>query len=150
MSENKALIQQLAHCEKHEFDEIVKSYLKEVYKLPCVVVMDGKNDGGIDMKVLMLQGYYEPEAVSGLYLVTNLVEDLNKNNHLVDIVTPIPSRGVSDEIRNEYKNNKKEVNSSGKTTIHRYWMPKEGTNSLLRAFRYLYGGILHVIKSIKI
>ena len=102
------------------------------------------------MKVLMLQGYYEPEAVSGLYLVTNLVEDLNKNNHLVDIVTPIPSRGVSDEIRNEYKNNKKEVNSSGKTTIHRYWMPKEGTNSLLRAFRYLYGGILHVIKSIKI
>ena len=68
------------------------------------------------MKVLMLQGYYEPEAVSGLYLVTNLVEDLNKNNHLVDIVTPIPSRGVSDEIRNEYKNNKKEVNSSGKTT----------------------------------
>lgn len=102
------------------------------------------------MKVLMLQGYYEPEAVSGLYLVTNLVEDLNKNNHLVDIVTPIPSRGVSDEIRNEYKNNKKEVNSSGKTTIHRYWMPKEGTNSLLRSFRYLYGGILHVIKSIKI
>ena len=102
------------------------------------------------MKVLMLQGYYEPEAVSGLYLVTNLVEDLNKNNHLVDIVTPIPSRGVSDEIRNEYKNNKKEVNSSGKTTIHRYWMPKEGTNSLLRAFRYLFGGILHVIKSIKI
>lgn len=48
------------------------------------------------MKVLMLQGYYEPEAVSGLYLVTNLVEDLNKNNHLVDIVTPIPSRGVSE------------------------------------------------------
>lgn len=102
------------------------------------------------MKVLMLQGYYEPEAVSGLYLVTNLVEDLNKNNHLVDIVTPIPSRGVSDEIRNKYKNKKKEVNSSGKTTIHRYWMPKEGTNSLLRAIRYLFGGIFHVIKSIKI
>lgn len=102
------------------------------------------------MRVLMLQGYYEPEAVSGLYLVTNLVEDLNKNNHLVDVVTPIPSRGISDEVRNEYKNNKKEVNSSGRTTIHRYWMPKESTNPLLRAFRYLLGGIFHIVKSIKI
>ena len=52
MSENKSLIQQLAHCEKHEFDEIVKSYLKEVYKLACVVITDGKSDGGIDIKVL--------------------------------------------------------------------------------------------------
>lgn len=52
MSENKSLIQQLSHCEKYEFDEVVKSYLKEIYKLTNIVFTDGKNDGGIDVKVL--------------------------------------------------------------------------------------------------
>lgn len=102
------------------------------------------------MKVLMLQGYYEPEVVSGLYLVTNLVEDLNKSDYIVDIVTPIPSRGISDEIRNKYITKKLESKLLGKTNIHRYWMPKESSNTLLRALRYLMGGILHIVKSIKI
>lgn len=102
------------------------------------------------MKVLMLQGYYEPEVVSGLYLVTNLVDDLNKNEHTVDVVTPIPSRGVSEKIRSKYKNVKIELKASGKTKIHRYWLPKENRNALSRAFRYLLGGILHIVKSINI
>lgn len=102
------------------------------------------------MKVLMLQGYYEPEAVSGLYLVTNLVDDLNKNEHVVDVVTPIPSRGVSEKIRNKYKKMKIELKTSGKTKIHRYWLPKENRNTLSRAFRYLLGGMLHIVKSINI
>lgn len=102
------------------------------------------------MKVLMLQGYYEPEAVSGLYLVTDLVDDLNKDEHIVDIVTPIPSRGISEEVRNQYKNIKIETNTSCTTRIHRYWLPKENKNTISRAFRYFMGGILHIIKSIKI
>lgn len=85
MSENKALIQQLAHCEKHEFDEIVKSYLKEVYKLPCVVVTDGKNDGGIDMKVL------NDSRVKLQYQVTiqkssNSIEKNNLKNKIIEDV----------------------------------------------------------------
>lgn len=52
MSENKGLIQMLAQCEKHEFDEVVKSYLKAVYKTKTLVVTDGKNDGGLDIKIL--------------------------------------------------------------------------------------------------
>lgn len=85
MSENKALIQQLAHFEKHEFDEIVKSYLKEVYKLPCVVVTDGKNDGGIDMKVL------NDSRVKLQYQVTiqkssNSIEKNNLNNKIIEDV----------------------------------------------------------------
>ena len=40
MSENKSLIQQLSHCEKYEFDEVVKSYLKEIYKLTNIVFTD--------------------------------------------------------------------------------------------------------------
>ena len=52
MSENKGLIQMLAQCEKHEFDEVVKSFLKSVYKIKSLVLTDGKADGGLDIKIL--------------------------------------------------------------------------------------------------
>lgn len=52
MSENKGLIQMLAQCEKSEFDEVVKSYLKAIYKTKTLVITDGKNDGGLDVKVM--------------------------------------------------------------------------------------------------
>lgn len=52
MSENKGLIQMLAQCEKSEFDDVVKSYLKAIYKTKTLVVTDGKNDGGLDVKVM--------------------------------------------------------------------------------------------------
>lgn len=86
MSENKSLIQQLAHCEKHEFDEIVKSYLKEVYKVACVVVTDGKNDGGIDIKVL------DDSRVKLQYQVTiqkstNSIEKNNLKNKILEDVS---------------------------------------------------------------
>ena len=102
------------------------------------------------MKVLMLQGYYEPERVSGMYLITNLVEDLNMQGHEVDIVTPIPVRGVSKEIQSKYKDIKKEVKFNGNLRIHRYWLPEESKNTVSRAIRYFMGGVLHIIKSINI
>lgn len=102
------------------------------------------------MKVLMLQGYYEPERVSGMYLITNLVEDLNLQDHEVDIVTPRPVRGISKEIQLKYKNIKKEVKSNGMLRIHRYKLPEENKNTVVRAIRYFSGGILHIIKSLNI
>lgn len=54
MSENKGLIQMLSQCEKVEFDNVVKSYLKAVYRVKTLVVTDGKDDGGLDIKVLDL------------------------------------------------------------------------------------------------
>ncbi|MGP1505824.1 MAG: hypothetical protein ACTTIR_09410, partial [Eggerthia catenaformis] len=43
-------------CEKHEFDRVVKSYLKEVYSYNRVINTDGKDDIGLDMKVLDASG----------------------------------------------------------------------------------------------
>ena len=51
MSRVKQLIQIINACEKNEFDIIVKSYLKNVYGYERVVVTDGKDDTGIDIKV---------------------------------------------------------------------------------------------------
>ena len=52
MSQRKSLIHLLGSCEKHEFDRVVKSYLKEVYSYTRVINTDGKDDIGLDLKVL--------------------------------------------------------------------------------------------------
>lgn len=49
MSDKKFLIQRIEACEKHEFDKIVKSFLKEIYHYDRVVITDGKDDSGIDL-----------------------------------------------------------------------------------------------------
>lgn len=41
----------LEACEKYDFDKVIKSYLKEIYDFDRVVITDGKNDIGIDIKV---------------------------------------------------------------------------------------------------
>lgn len=56
MSQKKSLIHLLGSCEKHEFDRVVKSYLKEVYSYNRVINTDGKDDIGLDMKVLDASG----------------------------------------------------------------------------------------------
>lgn len=52
MSQKKSLIHLLGSCEKHEFDRVVKSYLKEVYSYTRVINTDGKDDIGLDIRVL--------------------------------------------------------------------------------------------------
>lgn len=51
MSRIKSLIQIISACDKPEFDTIVKSYLREIYGYKRIVVTDGKDDLGMDIKV---------------------------------------------------------------------------------------------------
>lgn len=102
------------------------------------------------MKVLMLQGYYEPEIASGLHLTTDLIEDLIKEKYEVDVITPIPTRGITDEVRNKYKSLKIEYKYNGNLRVHRYWLPKENKKTITRAIRYIVGGVIQVVKSLKV
>lgn len=56
MSTKKYLIDTLSACEKHEFDNIVKTYLKEIYGYKRISITDSKNDTGIDLKIFDLEG----------------------------------------------------------------------------------------------
>lgn len=49
MSKKKSLIHLLASCEKHEFDSVVKVYLKTEFG-PKIINTDGKNDKGLDIR----------------------------------------------------------------------------------------------------
>lgn len=95
------------------------------------------------MKVLYLNSYFYPEDVASSYLGHNVREALVNSDINVVLYTPVPTRGVSDELRKEYSTVKKnEAWHDGGLQIHRFWLPKERKNPLVRAFRYT----LQVIK----
>lgn len=56
MSRTKSLIQMINACEKHEFDKVVKAYLKDVFGYERIVLTDGKDDMGLDLKVFDFSG----------------------------------------------------------------------------------------------
>ena len=102
------------------------------------------------MKILMLKPYYTPESVSSSHLSKDMEAYLAQEDVTIEIHTPYPTRGVSDEVRKEYiKNKKHEVLENGRLVVHRFPMMKEGRNSLLRAFRYTLCIIANTINGLK-
>ncbi len=88
------------------------------------------------MKVLYLDAYFKPEKTSGAYLSEGMREALAKAGHTMKVYVPTPSRGVSDEVRREYKKRRRDTDLDGAVEIYRFPLYKEGKNSLLRAIRY--------------
>lgn len=56
MSKEKLLIQLLEASEKREFDIIVKKYLQVVFGYQSVIITDGKDDIGVDIKCFDING----------------------------------------------------------------------------------------------
>lgn len=89
-------------------------------------------------KLLMLPAYAKPEEAASAYLGRNRNEALFEKG--IDIVSyaPTPTRGVSDEVRKEFKKDKKHwVIADGHMVIHRFSMFREPKNSLIRFIRYI-------------
>lgn len=89
------------------------------------------------MKVLFLNAYFYPEDIASSYLGHNIREAFIKSGSSIVMYAPVPSRGISDEIRKEYDTIKKnEVWHDGRMLIHRFSMYKESKTAISRAFRY--------------
>lgn len=88
------------------------------------------------MKILKLPPYYFPEQVSSTHLSADLTEGFVSKGWLVENIVPMPCRGISDELRNEYKHKRHEILYDGKVTVNRFPMFKEGRNPVIRALRY--------------
>ena len=89
------------------------------------------------MRVLRLPAYYPPEQAASSYLWSNIIDHFIQCGHEVDIYAPTPTRGVSLEVRAEYKKRKLEILHDGKLRVHRFSMYGEGKNPALRAMRYV-------------
>lgn len=101
------------------------------------------------MRILFLTAYSAPEQTPSSYLGENRNKALVANGCEIVIYTPVPTRGVSEEIRSIFKKERKhEYLSEEKTIIHRFSLYKEGKNSLLRAFRYILLCVILFLKGI--
>ena len=89
------------------------------------------------MKILFLSSYYKPEKISSAHFGEDLRGALAASGHTMELYVPTPTRGVSSEVRTDYKKNHKiELEYDGALKVHRFPLFREGKNSLGRAFRY--------------
>ena len=95
------------------------------------------------MKILKLSAYYAPESISSSHLTQDLESAYVAEGFEIEVYAPTPTRGVSDEVRNQYKKIKYEEKCDGKIKIHRFSMSREGKNPILRAIRYLRVNLKH-------
>ena len=88
------------------------------------------------MKILMLANYYKPEQAASPYLGENRREAYAKADFDMVLYTPVPCRGVSEEVRKEYSKRLYEEEYGGKLKVRRFPLMREGKNPIQRAFRY--------------
>lgn len=88
------------------------------------------------MKILMLANYYKPEQAASPYLGENKRQAFAEAGFDMVLYTPVPSRGISEEVRKEYSKRLYEEEFDGKLQVHRFPLMREGKNPIQRAFRY--------------
>ncbi len=87
------------------------------------------------MNILIFKSYYEPEVAAGIMLDANTAEDLAKNGHTVRLYTPTPTRGISQEVRDNTPMTEEKID--GRLKIFRYKMRREKNSLLAKAWRYV-------------
>ena len=90
------------------------------------------------MKILFLNAYFYPEKIAFTHLEKDIIEKLIFLGHEINVICPIPTRGISKRNIDEYKNIKYQELMDKKLKITRFWAPQEGKNIMLRAFRYFW------------
>ena len=88
------------------------------------------------IKVLAPQTYCKPEIMASSHLWNHLDEAFAESGLYHVIYAPTPTRGVTADVREEYKKKKREVVYDGKLIINRFSLYEEGKNPILRALRY--------------
>ncbi len=89
------------------------------------------------MKILFLPAYFKPEEIASTHFIESLHEALSKLDFSMELYAPTPTRGVSTEVRKEYKNKRYQDYYNGKLKVYRFPMMRERKSPLQRAFRYL-------------
>lgn len=90
------------------------------------------------MKILLLPAYFYPEQAASSYLGDNIRQAMCESGAILELYAPMPTRGISKEVREEYKKRRMEHWHDGKLEIHRFLMYGEGKNPILRALRYVF------------
>ncbi len=90
------------------------------------------------MQLLFLPAYFSPEHAASDYLIGNLLEAFENEGINIEVITPTPTRDVSNEERRRYKKIKCETLHNGNLIIRRFSMFRENKNPVFRALRYSF------------
>lgn len=88
------------------------------------------------MRILTIPAYSYPEKVSGSHLTQARNEAIVNAGINIVVLTPTPSRGISEEVFKQYSKIKYEERFEGRLQVRRFRMFREGHNPILRAARY--------------
>jgi glycosyltransferase involved in cell wall biosynthesis len=100
------------------------------------------------MRILYLSAYYDPEIAASSYIFDNIKESYAEAGHEILVYAPVPTRGISSELRRKYIKRKYEKKHNGNLKIYRFTMFREGQHPVGRAFRYLCCNFVHVFKGL--
>lgn len=95
------------------------------------------------MKALFLLAYYTPETAASIYLFENVIDAVVDAGIDVEVIVPIPCRGVDKSVNLEYRKKLTERQREGHLTISRYKMYMEGKGTIGRFVRYAFCCIKH-------
>lgn len=101
------------------------------------------------MNILRLNAYFAPEITAGSHLMNDIYEGFSKRNIRCKIITPEPTRGISNEVRKEYKAKRKEKLFRDYIEVERFPMINEGSNPIQRALRYMLCSVFHYYRGIR-
>lgn len=88
------------------------------------------------MKLLFFTSYFYPEQAASSYLGDNIRAAICDAGIEIELYAPVPSRGVSSELRDDYIKKKYECLLDNRMCVHRFSLMKEGKNPFQRASRY--------------
>lgn len=98
------------------------------------------------MKILKLSPYYTPEQISSSHLTEDLEQAYAAAGITTELFVPTPTRGVTPQIRQQYKKIQYEEKMDRKVLVHRFPMFCEGRNPIQRALRYILVNIIQFFK----
>ena len=102
------------------------------------------------MRILELFPYYYPEQISSSHLDMDLEEALVNSGFDLVIITPVPTRGITEEVYKEYKNRRDETTRNGHVHVHRISMFREGKSPIIRAIRYILVNTVQYLRGRKV
>ncbi len=102
------------------------------------------------MELLKLPAYCYPEQTASSHLTKDLEQAFGAAGFVTNIIVATPTRGVTAEVRKQYKKIKYEEVQDGQVIIRRFSMFREGKNTLLRAARYILTNLMQYHKAVRL
>lgn len=90
------------------------------------------------MRVLFLDAYFYPEQIAFSHLEKDLIEGFINSGHRIEVLCPVPTRGIDYELVRKYKKIKEENLFNNCVHVTRFSAPQEEKNPLIRALRYFW------------